>query len=135
MIRRPPRFTRTDTLFPYTTLFRSAEPGIAAVALVGEEIGAEEFVERGGNLRRLLFHHLAGARLEIAPEAVEHRLPLRAAARHVVEFLLALGGEVITDIAGEESFEEGGQETTAPPGDEAVIFVLHLDRTGVVEGK
>src|SRR3546814_1357564 len=26
MIRRPPRFTRTDTLFPYTTLFRSAKP-------------------------------------------------------------------------------------------------------------
>src|SRR3546814_6305903 len=30
MIRRPPRSTRTDTLFPYTTLFRSGE--IAAVA-------------------------------------------------------------------------------------------------------
>src|SRR3546814_20010622 len=26
MIRRPPRSTRTDTLFPYTTLFRSSEP-------------------------------------------------------------------------------------------------------------
>src|SRR3546814_17609294 len=26
MIRRPPRSTRTDTLFPYTTLFRSPEP-------------------------------------------------------------------------------------------------------------
>src|SRR3546814_518239 len=26
MIRRPPRSTRTDTLFPYTTLFRSHEP-------------------------------------------------------------------------------------------------------------
>src|SRR3546814_19141985 len=25
MIRRPPRSTRTDTLFPYTTLFRSAK--------------------------------------------------------------------------------------------------------------
>src|SRR3546814_20767276 len=25
MIRRPPRSTRTDTLFPYTTLFRSCE--------------------------------------------------------------------------------------------------------------
>src|SRR3546814_5709356 len=25
MIRRPPRSTRTDTLFPYTTLFRSAQ--------------------------------------------------------------------------------------------------------------
>src|SRR3546814_13129535 len=28
MIRRPPRSTRTDTLFPYTTLFRSAERAI-----------------------------------------------------------------------------------------------------------
>src|SRR3546814_12589922 len=26
MIRRPPRSTRTDTLFPYTTLFRSHTP-------------------------------------------------------------------------------------------------------------
>src|SRR3546814_19716824 len=29
MIRRPPRSTRTDTLFPYTTLFRSDEDGVA----------------------------------------------------------------------------------------------------------
>src|SRR3546814_10515475 len=28
MIRRPPRSTRTDTLFPYTTLFRSGDRGI-----------------------------------------------------------------------------------------------------------
>src|SRR3546814_1742301 len=27
MIRRPPRSTRTDTLFPYTTLFRSSAAG------------------------------------------------------------------------------------------------------------
>src|SRR3546814_14847152 len=27
MIRRPPRSTRTDTLFPYTTLFRTREIG------------------------------------------------------------------------------------------------------------
>src|SRR3546814_8276482 len=27
MVRRPPRSTRTDTLFPYTTLFRSAQKG------------------------------------------------------------------------------------------------------------
>src|SRR3546814_12444394 len=31
MIRRPPRSTRTDTLFPYTTLFRSADsPAVLA---------------------------------------------------------------------------------------------------------
>src|SRR3546814_18444982 len=36
MIRRPPRSTRTDTLFPYTTLFRSADFGArdAGVALI-----------------------------------------------------------------------------------------------------
>src|SRR3546814_18477121 len=33
MIRRPPRSTRTDTLFPYTTLFRSAEDLDRAVDL------------------------------------------------------------------------------------------------------
>src|SRR3546814_5694529 len=31
MIRRPPRSTRTDTLFPYTTLFRSPECGHGAI--------------------------------------------------------------------------------------------------------
>src|SRR3546814_14036796 len=38
MIRRPPRSTRTDTLFPYTTLFRS-RPGRHAGA--GGRIGAD----------------------------------------------------------------------------------------------
>src|SRR3546814_10338387 len=33
MIRRPPRSTRTDTLFPYTTLFRS-EPRILALGIL-----------------------------------------------------------------------------------------------------
>src|SRR3546814_18994935 len=33
MIRRPPRSTRTDTLFPYTTLFRSGGVGTIAAFL------------------------------------------------------------------------------------------------------
>src|SRR3546814_17338409 len=32
MIRRPPRSTRTDTLLPYTTLFRSGSGGSAIIA-------------------------------------------------------------------------------------------------------
>src|SRR3546814_18478240 len=32
MIRRPPRSTRTDTLFPYTTLFRSGHEADGAIA-------------------------------------------------------------------------------------------------------
>src|SRR3546814_292061 len=41
MIRRPPRSTRTDTLFPYTTLFRSVElmvPLSALQTMNGEEV-------------------------------------------------------------------------------------------------
>src|SRR3546814_12599551 len=49
MIRRPPRSTRTDTLFPYTTLFRSVG---AAIGLVG---GGHErdAADRGLDARQL----------------------------------------------------------------------------------
>src|SRR3546814_1555346 len=41
MIRRPPRSTRTDTLFPYTTLFRSRIPSVPwSVLLVGRRLHA-----------------------------------------------------------------------------------------------
>src|SRR3546814_1082361 len=38
MIRRPPRSTRTDTLFPYTTLFRSAQPRNAATGTMSDKM-------------------------------------------------------------------------------------------------
>src|SRR3546814_10524768 len=51
MIRRPPRSTRTDTLFPYTTLFRSAGARPAtgtnrAAVLLGplDEVGDDQKV-------------------------------------------------------------------------------------------
>src|SRR3546814_8601249 len=47
MIRRPPRSTRTDTLFPYTTLFRSLNDaliGSGASKLLGSLIVAEIFM-------------------------------------------------------------------------------------------
>src|SRR3546814_6399933 len=40
MIRRPPRSTRTDTLFPYTTLFRSLLRRVSL--LLGRRVLAEE---------------------------------------------------------------------------------------------
>src|SRR3546814_9392508 len=36
MIRRPPRPTRTDTLFPYTTLFRSIVAALSSCAIMGQ---------------------------------------------------------------------------------------------------
>src|SRR3546814_1367100 len=54
MIRRPPRSTRTDTLFPYTTLFRSrrgrqARPdrGVAEVSLQPQRDDQRDGEERG----------------------------------------------------------------------------------------
>src|SRR3546814_6977394 len=50
MIRRPPRSTRTDTLFPYTTLFRStqthAEP---ALLIASRAVGRAALVLHDGN--------------------------------------------------------------------------------------
>src|SRR3546814_11527732 len=48
MIRRPPRSTRTDTLFPYTTLFRSA----IAVDDVHGEVALAGNAHRGRDLSR-----------------------------------------------------------------------------------
>src|SRR3546814_15147273 len=54
MLRRPPRSTRTDTLFPYTTLFRSGDVLVvdaAAVADPGQVAGAgkgDAFVAHAG---------------------------------------------------------------------------------------
>src|SRR3546814_13299462 len=43
MIRRPPRATRTDTLFPYTTLFRSDFQPARKQKIVGEEAETSRF--------------------------------------------------------------------------------------------
>src|SRR3546814_8169936 len=70
MIRRPPRSTRTDTLFPYTTLFRSAKP--AARDGAGAQVDAldtgrinEDLAprERRGQPRHELRIELEGERL------------------------------------------------------------------------
>src|SRR3546814_4803250 len=54
MIRRPPRSTRTDTLFPYTTLFRSLFHGLDALDQVGIS-GAVLFAYRCGRVIKRLF--------------------------------------------------------------------------------
>src|SRR3546814_9313639 len=38
MIRRPPRSTRTDTLCPYTTLFRSSQGGAEPIEMMRSQV-------------------------------------------------------------------------------------------------
>src|SRR3546814_4411820 len=57
MIRRPPRSTRTDTLFPYTTLFRSLlAPAHEEVAPLAVEVAEREAAVAAGHARADLRH-------------------------------------------------------------------------------
>src|SRR3546814_3503387 len=73
MIRRPPRSTRTDTLFPYTTLFRSDRARLAGRIIAD----GEDEVETGrAGLREFVpaFRAQAG---RIESEFIEKRERLR----------------------------------------------------------
>src|SRR3546814_12578741 len=92
MIRRPPRSTRNDTLFPYTTLFRSLDPagevrghaaelgvadGVLAAAGIGDEAavgGADAFAgddHAVADLRNHLPHARQEVRLVVRPLATQ----------------------------------------------------------------
>src|SRR3546814_9748638 len=76
MIRRPPRSTRTDTLFPYTTLFRS--PGIVDAKKQGPPTGRPFVVGASGDLRRVTGHQAACA---AAGRSEEHTSELQSLMR------------------------------------------------------
>src|SRR3546814_4633434 len=100
MIRRPPRSTRTDTLFPYTTLFRSPRrrpgPGddrhIVDVAAIADDTDRELFLVAGaavglpfldrrahvGDRRDAEFEQLLLRQIERAVEVARARLGLGA---------------------------------------------------------
>src|SRR3546814_3690801 len=56
MIRRPPRSTRTDTLFPYTTLFRSPRYVRRLFQDEGSSFSDHVLGERLDRAHRLLLH-------------------------------------------------------------------------------
>src|SRR3546814_10064890 len=74
MIRRPPRSTRTDTLFPYTTLFRSLPAELAA-----------RFVEKDC-ARRMIPGEAALEYREVVLTQHESRILLSSAAGNVHGF-------------------------------------------------
>src|SRR3546814_18016015 len=80
MIRRPPRSTRTDTLFPDTTLFRSGLVLVDRADADGGDVGA------GVDLPQILL----GGRIDIAPE----RRELRDAALKIAAARRLLADEV-----------------------------------------
>src|SRR3546814_12035865 len=88
MIRRPPRSTRTDTLFPYTTLFRSAQLADVADADRQHRRRAEGDPARAGEGKGGVGDVLFGDRFQ-------HRARLGAA-------------EIDDRVSGSDLYQEGG---------------------------
>src|SRR3546814_6847075 len=104
MIRRPPRSTRTDTLFPYTTLFRSniSDQGTGQVGFGNDR--QHRSLNIGPNvhgLQRLALGNGLHARHEIA---VERRCAGKAGVNEIaVKYLPAAADGIY--ISGERSEE------------------------------
>src|SRR3546814_20538812 len=84
MIRRPPRSTRTDTLFPYTTLFRSHRGfGRVDIGVADHELLEDVVLDRP--VERRPVDPLLLARDDEEGEDRNHRAVHRHADRHLVE--------------------------------------------------
>src|SRR3546814_16060722 len=106
MIRRPPRSTRTDTRFPYTTLFRSGEIDFLAPTIPIPSDRGNRTVETfyGASLRILKIQFLVD------------EAPLDAVAGGKVALLLR------------ENIDLGGPPETRIPLDGAAMFIDQIDR-------
>src|SRR3546814_13045485 len=96
MIRRPPRSTRTDTLFPYPTLFRSGRLDVVPAAVALEHVGVvlrEQLRAHGGG------DHVADFLVGRPDVAKVHRLAVRVVTDRVI-------GQVDVDGAGDRGGDQ-----------------------------
>src|SRR3546814_2266528 len=121
MLRRPPRSTRSDTLFPYTTLFRSLValhhrreavgklPTELLVDLIDAEVDAlrlpHEFVDLAERLAKLVELREVDAREVLALIDEHPGLVLKALALIVDLLERPRGGEQVLPIIGRRSEE------------------------------
>src|SRR3546814_580466 len=103
MIRRPPRSTRTDTLFPYTTLFRSQDQrGDRTLEHEARRGGVYQFEDDLGKVVAAI-HWPAGC-----DSLADHRLPAAKAAQHVDGLLVY--------VDNPRPFEQGFRPVGIPIG-------------------
>src|SRR3546814_2784487 len=98
MIRRPPRSTRTDTLFPYTTLFRSDGLGLS-VAAEEQKNRTPDQAEGGKQYRRSLKLHVEIYRREPREPLPHPAHRIRRGGRHArIEDAHLVPGEGRADL-------------------------------------
>src|SRR3546814_9184992 len=138
MLRRPPRYTRTDTLFPYTTLFRSA-------AHAGKLLDLLLAAARAG-----MRHHVNGVyplftpviQLLFGRNALHHRVGHAVTAAcpgvHDLVVLFALGDQSILILLLEvlhQGFGFADHFLLLGRNDHVVLAKRDTRRTGVTEAK
>src|SRR3546814_17262228 len=111
MIRRPPRSTRTDTLFPYTTLFRSPEAVIDQFGIADRQFVLEV---GGAAIERQLLDAAMRARVDRAAGGFVH--PARLHADETVFDQIEPAEAVLTAELGERSEQGGGGHRPSDPG-------------------
>src|SRR3546814_2134777 len=95
MVRRPPRSTRTDTLFPYTTLFRSAGGDADAVPLRAARAFDQGAAQAFGDFDRIVQVVVGQADHEFL--AAESRQQRVVRAQHLADALRGEPQAVIAD--------------------------------------
>src|SRR3546814_20033386 len=101
MIRRPPRSTRTDTLFPYTTLFRSTYEQEGALWLRTTELGTGDDKDR-------VMRKSEGGYTYFVPDVAYHKAKWERGFHHVVNIQGSdHHGTVARVRAGLQALEEG----------------------------
>src|SRR3546814_17658224 len=112
MIRRPPRSTRTDTLFPYTTLFRSV---VAVFAGPGaQQVVVERRAAAGTAVGRRpvqFLHHLRDRLQLLFKDEATHVVMGEAGA--FAQGLRPALDRAFAQREGEQTFDEIGSRATA----------------------
>src|SRR5579863_5461255 len=103
-----------------------AEAGIGAVGAWWKNMRTQQLVEAVEDLRGAEVLRAADGGGKIAPEIAQHLLPIDLAVGDFIELLLEIGGEVIADVAGEEGFEEGGDEAPLVLRNEPLLLDAHI---------
>src|SRR3546814_13362666 len=109
MIRRPPRSTRTDTLFPYTTLFRSHRADLAKLRRAAGRVVGEGAVEALDLL-------IADAAVDLEPVGELHRVEQIGGVAGLLPDIMRAEDEVagtdiiVAAIAARSEERRGGKE-------------------------
>src|SRR3546814_5446906 len=124
MLRRPPRSTRTDTLFPYTTLFRSLlQPGDLIDLYVS-------FVHRGQHLTAPLLQGVRvlamGGGVDAAPS-----ITLEASAQDAIKLVAARHGGTLTAMLRHRG--DGAAPQAAASGDLAGLMGRSEEHTSELQ--